>query len=91
MDFHVRWNTSYLMLERLLKFKDIINSMTIKPEKIDGIKKDGIEKLKKLNISSSEWELIEILVKIIKPFLSATKLLSAKQNPTLSIGIIVKS
>jgi hypothetical protein len=46
--------------------------MTIKPEKIDGIKKDDIKKQKKLNISSSEWELIEILVKILKPFLSAT-------------------
>lgn len=91
MDFHVRWNTSYLMLERFLKFKDIINSMTIKPEKIDGIKKDGIKKLKKLNVSSGEWELFEILVKILKPFFSATKLLSAKHYPTLSIGTIVKS
>lgn len=39
LDFHVRWNTTYLLLERFLKFKDIIKTMTLAPDKIDGINK----------------------------------------------------
>jgi hypothetical protein len=91
IDFHVRWNTTFLMLNRFIKFKEIINNITLEPEKIDGITKQNINKLKKLNLSNPEWELIDTLTKILKPFYSATKLLSAKNYPTLSIGIVIKS
>lgn len=61
IDFHVRWNTTFLMLNRFIKFKEIINNITLAPEKIDGITKQNINKLKKLNLSNPEWELIDTL------------------------------
>ena len=33
LDFHVRWNTAYLMLLRLEKFNKLVNYITCKPVK----------------------------------------------------------
>ena len=47
IDFHIRWNSTYLMLQRLVKLKEIAMQITDCPRKINGITKKQMEKLKK--------------------------------------------
>ena len=37
IDFEVRWNTTFNMLERFLEFKILIDEFTINPHVIDGL------------------------------------------------------
>ncbi len=74
---NLRWNSTYQMIDRFLKFKLIVKSITSTAESlIEGIKKNDAKKLKDLMLSDSEWELIEVLHKLLKPFAEATTLLS---------------
>ena len=50
IDFHIRWNSTFLMLQRLVKLKDIPMQITDCPTKINGITKKQIEKLKRLEL-----------------------------------------
>ena len=72
LDFKVRWNTLYLMLERFYKFKFIINSITLDPSEIPNITLKQKKNIENLRIYSNDWELIESLVCVLKPFYEAT-------------------
>jgi len=54
IDFHIRWNSTYLMLQRLVKLKEIAMQITDCPRKINRITKKQMEKLKKLELSEEE-------------------------------------
>lgn len=90
LDFHVRWNTTFLMINRFLKYKKIINDLTARPEAVNGIKFKQIEKLKKLDLSNKEWEMLETLLRILLPFYKTTKAISGQKYPTLSTAFAVK-
>lgn len=75
------------MIDRFLKFKLIVKSITSTAESlIEGIKKNDAKKLKDLMLTDSEWELIEVLRELLKPFAEATTLLSGTSYPTLPIA-----
>ena len=80
VDFHIRWNSTYLMLKRLILLKDIAINMTEKPSRIKGITNKQIEKMRKLDLSADEWSLVDILIKVFEPFFEATKMLSARKG-----------
>ena len=90
IDFHIRWNSTYLMLQRLVKLKEIAMQITNCPRKINGITKKQMEKLKKLELSEEEWLLVDILIKVFQPFFACTKLLSGRQYETLSLSFVAK-
>lgn len=56
IDFHVRWNTTYLMLDRFLILKPIVVVLTSNPKSIFNIRKDIIKKLEGSSISSQDWD-----------------------------------
>jgi hypothetical protein len=85
IDFHVRWNSTFLMLKRLFKLKQIVTMMTEKPSRINGITAKQIEKMSKLDLTKDDWSTIQILIKVLEPFFEATKLKYA----TLSSSIVV--
>lgn len=72
-----RWNSTLGMLERLLEFRSavvvIISDRTLFNSKIA---KDLLEE---------DWEKIEILVTLLKPLKTATTVLCADQNVTISM------
>jgi len=45
IDFHIRWNSSYLILQRLVKLKEIALQITDYQRKINRITKKQIEKI----------------------------------------------
>ena len=59
LDFHVRWNSVYLMITRLEKFKSIVNIITKKPESIPGITNSQKTSIASLKLSNGEWNLVE--------------------------------
>lgn len=86
LDFQVRWNSTYLMLARLVKFKGIIYEITSQTDKINGLRNKQIEKCKKLEITNDDWEIIESVNKVLKPFYDVTNLVSGSNYQTLSLA-----
>ena len=72
-DVETRWNSTYLMLERLLEQRNAIN--------LYSVQRGGIDSL-----SVSEWALSERVVKILKPFYAATLEISSDDA---SISILI--
>ena len=90
LDFHVRWNSTYLMITRLKVLKKIANDLTTHPEAIEGVKPKQIVKLKSLEINNDEWNTIDILIKLLKPFFHATKTMSGQNYSTLSLSFVTR-
>ena len=90
LDFHVRWNSVYLMITRLEKFKSIVNIITKKPESIPGITNSQKTSIASLKLSNGEWKLVESLIYVLAPFYKATKMLSGRKYPTLALSFVIK-
>ncbi|CAF4445859.1 unnamed protein product, partial [Didymodactylos carnosus] len=85
-DFHVRWNSTYLMLTRLLAVQQIINDITYTPQPRTGLTAKHIKKLKSLANNHLDWELLQSLATALTPFYLATRCLSGRQYPTLTLS-----
>ena len=78
IDFHIRWNTTYIMLLRFEKYRGIIDILTSNPEKVTGLKNSLINKKKRLKLNESEWKVIKSLTEVLMPVYFASKLLQGK-------------
>ena len=78
LDFHVRWNSTYLMLKRLKKLKCIADEITNNPDAIFGLKAKQRTKLESLHLSNEEWIMCDILLNILHPFLKLQKCYQAE-------------
>jgi hypothetical protein len=78
IDFHIRWNTTYIMLLRFEKYRGIIEMLTSNPEKVTGLKNSLINKIKRLKLNESEWKVIKSLTEVLMPVYFASKLLQGK-------------
>jgi hypothetical protein len=58
-DVETRWNSTFLMLERLAEQRKALNLYSVERGNID-------------TLSASEWELIDRIVRVLKPFYDAT-------------------
>jgi hypothetical protein len=63
-DVETRWNSSYIMQERLVEQRRAVNLFSVEHGGID-------------TLSSAEWEQAERIVKILQPFYAATLEISA--------------
>ena len=66
-DFHVRWNSTFLMIDRFIKLKDFVKMLTANHSEIKSLDKSKLKKIQKLEIKSEEWSVIEDLHKILFP------------------------
>ena len=78
------------MLNRLKKFKDIVNLITTQPSKIPGLSSQQKASLIVLKLTIGEWEFVECLLYVLAPFYQATKMLSGRQYPTLSLAFVIQ-
>ena len=88
-DFKIRWNYTCLFLSRILIYKEVIELLQNNANSITGITNSQIKALKKLALTEYDWTLILVLIEVLSPFLDATKMLSGRQYPTLSLSYVV--
>lgn len=74
-DIATRWNSTYIMVQSLLKIREAIDStLTENPSNV-------------LMLSSSEWEMLDKLATTLKPCLDITELLGGQKYVTGSVVI----
>lgn len=78
-DVPTRWNSTYLMLERLLEQTPAVMATISDPN----INKQAASTLKNCVFSFDEQLVVEKLVTILEPFLKATKSVCADRSPTM--------
>ena len=78
------------MIKRFFEFKSQIDEITHKAEIIIGITSHKVKSIKKLEIKYDEWEIIEDIIKVLKPFYESTVILSSSDYPTLSTAYFVR-
>ena len=87
IDFEVRWNTTYDMLERFFEFKILIDEITHNPVVIDGLFQASLQsKLKSCIFSQTDWLLVETSIKMLKPFKRVTDMLQGQKYETLALS-----
>ncbi|KAJ8892257.1 hypothetical protein PR048_004837 [Dryococelus australis] len=69
-----RWNSEYLMLERLLEQREPLSAELSSSAKLD-------------RFSTSEWKLVSGYVQFLKPMYAATTEMSSESYPTISMVI----
>ena len=89
LDFHVRWNSIYFMLKRLQRFKLIVNDILNNPDNISGLTAKKKSALSSLSFTYSDWEIVDALIHVLARFFEATKMLSGRKYPTLSLAFVV--
>lgn len=91
LDFCVRWNTSYLMLERFYHLKLIVDEITCNPQLILGIQLRHERKLRSLVMTKDDWDAVVLMVKLLKPFYKASVMLQGQKYQTLSMAKVVET
>lgn len=71
-DVRTRWNSTLIMLERLVKLKEPLTVVMISVKEAPS------------NLTPEEWTIIEDIIPLLRPFNSLTVELSAEQYPTIS-------
>ena len=89
-DFHVRWNTTYDMIERFSEFKGIIDEITYTPRAVEGLNEKKREELRKLALNEEDWKRVQSLIKLLKPFKRVTDLLQGQKYQTLSLSKVAE-
>ena len=77
------------MLKRFIKFKFIVNELSHNSELLSKLKPNKRKNLEKISFNSKEWDLVEMLFRNLKPFFTATKFLSTRNYPSLSVSFFV--
>ena len=76
------------MLTTIDKYRDIINEL-FKSKASFNITAKQKRKLKSLELSNDQWDLIKMLIELLKPFYSATKVLSTNKYPTVGSALFI--
>jgi hypothetical protein len=91
LDFFIRWNSTYIMLSVLKKYRSYVSSITNEPSNIEGLDQNKMRKLESLNFSSTEWTALAALEYVLTPFYDATLSLSGSKYETISMAHIITS
>jgi hypothetical protein len=89
LDFFVRWNTTYIMIDRFIIYRDIIEEITKNPHKIIGLNAKQLGRLRSLRFKTEDFETLESLKICLEPFYRATKILSGSNYATCSLAYVV--
>ncbi|CAF4338562.1 unnamed protein product, partial [Rotaria magnacalcarata] len=85
-DLEIRWNTTFIMIDRFNTHRSIVDDINSRPFKIAHTSSAQQIKLgsKAFEFTNNDWFRITDLHTILKPFMMATTIVSAKSYPTLA-------
>ncbi|CAF1270327.1 unnamed protein product [Rotaria sordida] len=85
-DFEIRWNTTFIMIDRFKTYRLITDDINSRPFKIGNISTTQQLKLgsKEFEFTNDDWCRITDLHTTLKPFFIATSIASAKGYPSLA-------
>ncbi|CAF1296179.1 unnamed protein product [Rotaria sordida] len=86
IDVRTRWNSTYKMLHTVNLYRDFINDMFKSKGSLDLSAKQR-RKLTRVELSSDEWDLLNLIISLLHPFYSATKVLSNTKYPTVGSAL----
>ncbi|CAF1505833.1 unnamed protein product, partial [Rotaria sordida] len=89
LDMIIRWNSSYLLLHRLLAHSDIVNSVFSFPNNFNGLTDKQKKRLDELKLKQNEWDLLVHIRDVLKPFDASTNALSGQYYPTIASSYLI--
>ena len=85
----IRWNSSYLLLYRLIEHRNIVQTIFSSPNNFNGLTEEQKKKLHQLTLKPDEWDMLINLRTVLEPFLESTSTLSGRKYPTLASCFII--
>ena len=92
-DFEIRWNTTFVMINRFTEYRSIIDDINSRPHQIPYLNPPQQFKFgsRDFEFTNSDWCQIYDLKKVLEPFMVSTNVVSAKNYPTLATSYSGKS
>ncbi|CAF2843424.1 unnamed protein product, partial [Rotaria sp. Silwood2] len=84
LDMMIRWNSSCLLLDRLVMHKDIVKNIFSFPNNLNELAEKEKKKLHELTIKQNEWDMLVNLQQVLEPFSVSTTILSGQHYPTIA-------
>ena len=89
LDMAIRWNSTYLMINRLLMHRDLVKHLFAFPNNLDGLTEKQRKAMYSLTLQQTEWDLLTNLKQVLQPFQLATTVLSGQNYPTMASSFLV--
>ena len=85
-DLEIRWNTTFIMIDRFVAHRVIMGDVNSRPDTIPNISSTQQSKLgaKRFEFTNDDWCAMQDLRAALRPFFGATNVISAKSYPTLA-------
>lgn len=77
-DVPTRWNSTYFMLKRLQELRTVVYALLHDPKIIKPAHCQNFE------ITDAQWQIIEDIIPVLEPFVTATEALSSEAYPSAS-------
>jgi hypothetical protein len=88
IDVRTRWNSTYKMLCTVNMYRDIINDL-FKSKGSFGFTAKQRLNFTRIELSTDQWDLLKLLIGLLQPFYSATKVLSNTKYPTVGSALYI--
>lgn len=85
LDCKSRWNSSYRLVESILKYKKVINKINSDKHEI-GLNKKQVTKLSSIQMDLDDWEMLKLIEFVLKPIVQATGMASGSTYPTIGVS-----
>ncbi|CAF4024027.1 unnamed protein product [Adineta steineri] len=89
IDMRIRWNSTFKMLNKLIKYQPIITQLINELPTLKGISSKQKKVLLKSQLSNEEWDIIKTLSVTLSYFSDASDMLSGSGYPSYATAYIV--
>lgn len=89
LDMIIRWNSTFILVDRLIMHKDSVRNIFSLPNVLDGLNDKQKQALHRLTLSQDEWDILSAIRKVLEPFYVSTVVLSGRHYPTLSTAFYI--
>ncbi|CAF3381313.1 unnamed protein product, partial [Rotaria sp. Silwood2] len=89
LDMMIPWNSSCLLLDRLVMHKDIVKNIFSFPNNLNELTEKEKKKLHELTIKQNEWDMLVNLQQVLEPFSVSTTILPGQHYPTIASSFYI--